>query len=69
MMIRDDKQLAVTQQRIADFLALLTQLRRTCAPDELSAVSSGYRAEVEQMQRDVLDYLTRHATETTAGVG
>jgi hypothetical protein len=68
-MIRNHQQLAVTQQRVADFLALLAQLRRTCTPEELAAVSSGYRAEVEHMQRDVLDYLTRHATEPAAGIG
>jgi hypothetical protein len=65
-MIRDDKELAVTQQRIAYFLRLLSQLRVTSRPEEFALVTSGYRAEVEQMQQDVLDYLTRHATLTTA---
>jgi hypothetical protein len=27
-------------------------------------MASGYRAEIEQMQQEVLDYLTRHASET-----
>jgi hypothetical protein len=68
-MIHDERELDVTQERIADFLKLLAQLRQTCRPDELPFVSSGYRAEVERMQREVLDYLTRHVTETVAGVG
>ena len=65
-MIHDDNDLAVTQDRIAYFLGLLAQLRVTSRPDEFPLVASGYRAEVEKMQREVLDYLTRHAVQTTA---
>lgn len=68
-MIRDDHELAVTQERIAYFLRLLAQLRVTTQPDEFPLVASGYRAEVEQMQRDVLDCLTRHAAWPTARAG
>jgi hypothetical protein len=32
-------------------------------------VSGGYRAEVERMQREVLDYLTRPASQNTAKAG
>jgi hypothetical protein len=60
-MIADDKELNVTKGRIEYFLRLLSQLRVTSRPEEFAFVASGYRAEVEKMQREVLDYLTRHA--------
>ena len=62
-MIHDDNQLAVTQERVAYFQKLLVQLRVTARPEEFPAVASGYRAEIERMQAEVLDYLTRHASE------
>jgi hypothetical protein len=63
-MIQNDQELAVTRDRIAYFLDLLARLRRTCRPEELGLVSGGYRAEVERMQREVLDYLTQPAPQT-----
>jgi hypothetical protein len=67
--IRDDEELAVTQERIAYFLQLLAQLRVTSRPDEFPLVAGGYRAEVERMEREVLDYLTRHSTQAPAKAG
>ena len=58
-MIQNDDEQAVTQERIAYFLGLLAQLHWTARPEELPLVSSGYRAEVERMQQEVLDYLTQ----------
>jgi hypothetical protein len=60
-MIRDDNELGVTQDRIAYFLDLLKRVRAGARPEEFALVAGGYRAEVEQMQRDVLDYLTKPA--------
>jgi hypothetical protein len=60
-MIRDDNELKVTQDRVAYFLDLLKRIRIGAKPDEFVLVAGGYRAEVEQMQRDVLDYLTQPA--------
>jgi len=60
-MIQNDQELAVTQERISYFLDLLARLRVSSRPQELALVSSGYRAEVERMQREVLDYLTQPA--------
>ena len=60
-MIANDKELAATNERIDYFLKLLSQLRVSSRPDEFPLVAGGYRAEVERMQREVLDYLTRHA--------
>ena len=56
----------VTQERIAYFQLLLAQLRVTAKPEEFEAVSSGYRVEIQRMQKEILDYLTRHATESVA---
>ena len=67
-MIQSDQELTVTQQRIAYFLDLLARLRKSSRPEELALVTSGYRAEVERMQREVLDYLT-HPTAPTAKAG
>ena len=64
-MIRNDQELEVTQERIAYFQRLLAQLRVTATPEEFPAVMSGYRAEIERMQAEVLEYLTRHASELT----
>lgn len=61
-MIQNDQELTVTQERIAYFLDLLTRLRKSSRPEELALVTSGYRAEVERMQREALDYLTQPAT-------
>jgi hypothetical protein len=62
-MIIDDRELAVTQERIAFFQSILAQLRVTATPEEFPYVASGYRAEIERMQAEVMDYLTRHASE------
>lgn len=60
-MIHDDKELKTSQQRIAYFQDLLLQLRIKATPEEFSLVSSGYRAEIEKMQVEVLEYLTQYA--------
>jgi hypothetical protein len=63
-MIQNDQELTVTQQRIGYFLDLLARLRQSSRPEDLALVTSGYRAEVERLQREVLDYLTQPATPT-----
>jgi hypothetical protein len=65
-MIHNDQELQGTQERIAYFQRLLAQLRLTATPEEFPAVASGYRAEVEKMQKEVLDYLSRHASQSVA---
>lgn len=67
-MIQNDQELAVTRERIAYFLGLLARLRVSSKPEELALVTSGYRAEVERMQHEMLDYLTQPA-QTTAKAG
>ena len=62
-MIQNDKELKTSQERIAYFQNLLLQLRVQAMPEEFPLVSSGYRMEIEKMQEEVLDYLTRHTCE------
>ena len=62
-MIQNDQELEVTQERIGYFQGLLAQLRTTATPEEFPLVASGYRAEIERMQAEVLEYLTRHVSE------
>ena len=61
-MIQNDQELKVTRERISYLLDLLARLRVNSRPEELALVSGGYRAEVERMQRELLDYLTQPAT-------
>jgi hypothetical protein len=56
-MIRNDQELAVTRKRVATFERMLEELRQTARPEEWPALSSGYRVEIERMQREILDYL------------
>ncbi len=65
-MIQSDQELKVTRERITSLLDLLARLRVSSRPEELALVSGGYRAEVEGMQNEVLNYLTLPATQTTA---
>lgn len=63
-MIQNDQELTVTRDRISYFLDLLARLRVSSRPEELPLVTSGYRAEIERMQREMLDYLTQPAKTT-----
>lgn len=63
-MIQNDEELQVTRERMTYLLDLLARLRRSSRPEELPLVTGAYRTEVETMQRDVLDYLTRPANPT-----
>jgi hypothetical protein len=65
-MIRNDEELSVTRERITYLIDLLARLRVSSRPEELASVSGSYRAEVERMQREVLDYLTQPASPVKA---
>jgi hypothetical protein len=60
-MIKNDQELDVRCQRVSYLLDLLSRLRVTSRPEELALVTGGYRAEVQWMHREMLDYLTRPA--------
>ncbi|RLC65991.1 MAG: hypothetical protein DRI48_05725 [Chloroflexi bacterium] len=61
-MISNDRELEVTQERIARFQRRLADLRQTARSEEFDAVSSGYRLEIERMQAEVLEYLLQPVT-------
>jgi hypothetical protein len=68
-MIRNDNELAITRERVATFERMLEELRKTARAEEWPDLSSGYRTEIERMQRDILDYLIQSppgAKHTTA---
>jgi hypothetical protein len=62
-MIQNDTELHAMQDRINQFQSYLAQLRVSATPTEFRFVASGYKVELEKMQSEVLDYLTRHASE------
>jgi hypothetical protein len=62
-MIANEDELKETRARIAYFEDLLAQMRLAARPDLFPSMASGYRAEIEQMHREVLDYLTRHVSQ------
>lgn len=58
-MIENDRELAVTRQRIEQFQDRLAQIRQNADPREFQAMASGYCLEIERMQAEVMDYLIR----------
>jgi hypothetical protein len=62
-MIQNDTELQAMQERINQFQSYLAQLRVSATPAEFPFVVSGYKSELEKMQAEVLEYLTRHASE------
>jgi hypothetical protein len=62
--IGDDSALAVARKHIADLLDQLEHLRKNCRPEEFVKVSTRYRSQVESIQREILDYLTRPTPRT-----
>jgi hypothetical protein len=63
-MIANDAELKGTRARIAYFEDLLAQMRVAANPELFPCMASGYRAEIEKMQGEVLEYLTRHVSQT-----
>jgi len=59
IMITNDQELQVTQERIAHLQRWLVQIRQTARPKEFEAVANNYRLEIERMQAEVLEYLLR----------
>jgi hypothetical protein len=62
-MIRNDDELSTTQARILEFQRILAQLRVSARPEEFNAVTSGYLHELERMQEEVVNYLSRHISQ------
>jgi hypothetical protein len=66
-MIRTSEELATTRERVATLERVLEALRQTARPEEWDALSSGYRLEIERMQREILDCLSRPMVPEPAG--
>lgn len=64
-MIANDEELKGTRARIAYFEDLLAQMRVAAPPELFPSMASGYRTEIEKMQGEVLQYLTRHVSQPT----
>jgi hypothetical protein len=63
-MLANDQELQGTQERIAYFYRLLTQMRVTATtPEEYRLFSDSYLAELERMHAEVLTCLKRHVSE------
>ena len=62
-MIVNDVELQGTRTRIAYFEDLLVQMRVAASVVLFPSMASGYRAEIEKMQREVLEYLTQHVSQ------
>ena len=60
-MISNEAELTAMRERVATLEALILKLRATARPEEWSALSSGYRFEIERMQSEILDYLVEGA--------
>jgi hypothetical protein len=63
-MIANDAELKGARERIAYFEDLLSQMRVAASPELFPSMASGYRAEIEKMQREVMEYLTRHVSQS-----
>ncbi len=63
-MIQNELELKATQERIAYFEGLVSQFRATTSPREFKLMSGAYLAEIERMHAEVIEYLSRHASET-----
>lgn len=63
MMVQNDVELQCTQERIAKFEGWVAQFRVNVSPDEFKVMSGAYLAEIEKMHAEVMQYLSRHASE------
>ena len=64
-MITNDEQLQVTRERIAWFQDQVAHVRRSEAnPVNYRSAASGFLAEIDRMQLEVREYLSRHPTES-----
>jgi len=62
-MIANDIELQASQERIAQFQRWLAGMRVAAKPQEFPAMAGSFIAEIEKMHREVMDYLSRHASQ------
>src|SRR5687768_5474383 len=56
-MIRDDQELAVTQQRIRQLQDLLLKLRKSETAENYAAMAGAYLLDIDRMNEEVRSYL------------
>ena len=66
MVIQNDHELAVTQQRIHQFQTLLQQLRQHESAENYARMAIAYLLELDKMNEDIRTYLARPLPLTTA---
>ena len=59
MVIQNDHELAVTQQRIHQFQQLLLQLRQHERAENYALMATAYLLELDKMNEDIRTYLAR----------
>ncbi len=62
-MIQNDLELEGTQERIAFFCRLVANIRKVESAENFPLMASGYLAEIEKMNAEVIEYLKRHPSE------
>ena len=65
-MIQNDLELEGTQERIAFFCRLVANMRKVESPKNFPYMASGYLAEIEKMNAEVLEYLKQPADQVQA---
>ncbi len=59
MVIQNDHELAVTQQRIQQFQRLLLQLRQHESAENYALMATAYLLELDKMNEEIRTYLAR----------
>jgi hypothetical protein len=62
-MITSGVELQATRERIGWFEDQLARMRVAAQPQDFPLMASGYLAAIDQMQREVTEYLGRHASQ------
>jgi hypothetical protein len=62
-MIQNDLELEGTQERIAFFCRIVANMRKVESQKNFHYMASGYLAEIEKMNAEVLEYLKQPAYE------
>jgi hypothetical protein len=58
-MINNDTELEAAQERILLFERILAEARKTYSPSNYKAMSEGYLMEIDKMQAEIREYLSR----------
>lgn len=66
MVITNDQELAVTQQRIRQFHELLLRLRQCETAENYALMAVAYLLELDKMNEEIRSYLAKPPTQPTA---